>query len=275
MISDGERLGRWTSGRLPVEATDAWCEAAMTADLIWVESPSNPLLQVADLQRIGSARRSARSIWRSTTRWRVRSLNSRWMSVSTSPCSQRPSTWVGTRICCAVLRRRGAGARPTAPHTSRASRRDARHARDLPRHAWRSAPIPCAPRPLQHRHRNSQSGWRGTSSSSVCDTPVSHRTRVTRPPSATWRTSAVSSPSTWREGVERRRRLRTGGDHPPCDELRSRRIDDRASGRRPGPGTPAAWPSSTQRRHRARRGSLGRPQSRQSATASSRRSRVG
>jgi cystathionine gamma-synthase len=62
MIADGERLGRWSSVRLPVEDTDAWCEAAGTADLIWLESPSNPLLQVADVRRIGGAGRRADSL---------------------------------------------------------------------------------------------------------------------------------------------------------------------------------------------------------------------
>jgi cystathionine gamma-synthase len=62
MIADGERLGRWATTRLPVEDTDAWCDAAATADLVWIESPSNPLLQVADLRRIAVAPRPADSI---------------------------------------------------------------------------------------------------------------------------------------------------------------------------------------------------------------------
>jgi len=62
MIADGERLGRWAASRLPVEDTEAWCEAAATADLVWIESPSNPLLHVADLRRIAVAPRPADSI---------------------------------------------------------------------------------------------------------------------------------------------------------------------------------------------------------------------
>jgi cystathionine gamma-synthase len=49
LITAGERAGRWTTTRLPAEATDDWCDAARTADLIWVESPSNPMLEVIDL----------------------------------------------------------------------------------------------------------------------------------------------------------------------------------------------------------------------------------
>lgn len=62
MIADGERLGRWTATRLAVEDTDAWCEAADTTDLVWIESPSNPLLEVADLRRISSTPRAPGSI---------------------------------------------------------------------------------------------------------------------------------------------------------------------------------------------------------------------
>ena len=57
MIADGERLGRWTATRLAVDATAAWCEAAASADLVWIESPSNPLLHVADLRTIASIER--------------------------------------------------------------------------------------------------------------------------------------------------------------------------------------------------------------------------
>lgn len=62
LIAEGERVGRWVTSRLPVEDTDAWCEAASDADLLWVESPSNPLLQIADLHRIAEATSSAAAL---------------------------------------------------------------------------------------------------------------------------------------------------------------------------------------------------------------------
>jgi cystathionine gamma-synthase len=62
MIADGERLGRWTATRLQTDDTDAWCEALGAADLVWIESPSNPLLEVADLRRISSVERRTGSI---------------------------------------------------------------------------------------------------------------------------------------------------------------------------------------------------------------------
>ncbi|MGD9794161.1 MAG: PLP-dependent aspartate aminotransferase family protein [Acidimicrobiia bacterium] len=62
LIQQGERSGRWTSVRLGVAATERWCQAAASADLIWIESPSNPLLDVADLRRIGATPRRPGSL---------------------------------------------------------------------------------------------------------------------------------------------------------------------------------------------------------------------
>ncbi len=62
IIAAGETNGRWTSHRVATADTEAWIHAAGTADLIWLESPSNPLLRIADLEAIGDADRSADSI---------------------------------------------------------------------------------------------------------------------------------------------------------------------------------------------------------------------
>src|SRR5688500_16640162 len=47
----------WSVQRVPVEDTPGWIRAAATADLIWLESPSNPLLVVADLAAVCAAPR--------------------------------------------------------------------------------------------------------------------------------------------------------------------------------------------------------------------------
>ena len=62
LIAQGELTGRWRSTRLPGTATEAWCTTAASADLIWIETPSNPLLEVADLHAIAGATRRAGSI---------------------------------------------------------------------------------------------------------------------------------------------------------------------------------------------------------------------
>lgn len=48
----GESRGRWTVHRVPVADTARWIEMCGLADLVWLESPSNPLLAVADLDSI-------------------------------------------------------------------------------------------------------------------------------------------------------------------------------------------------------------------------------
>ncbi len=53
----GSRKGIWSVTRLAAEDTHGWVSAAADADLLWLESPSNPLLVVADLRAICSAPR--------------------------------------------------------------------------------------------------------------------------------------------------------------------------------------------------------------------------
>jgi cystathionine gamma-synthase len=62
LARSGERKGQWRVQRLSVEDTDAWIAAAKDADLLWLESPSNPLLTVADLKAICSAPRKEGAI---------------------------------------------------------------------------------------------------------------------------------------------------------------------------------------------------------------------
>ena len=58
----GTRAGRWTVDRLAVDDTERWLAACGEADLIWLESPSNPLLTVGDLDTICAAPRKAGAI---------------------------------------------------------------------------------------------------------------------------------------------------------------------------------------------------------------------
>ncbi len=53
----GRQKGLWSLGRLAVDDTEGWVRACADADLLWLESPSNPLLTVADLRTICSAPR--------------------------------------------------------------------------------------------------------------------------------------------------------------------------------------------------------------------------
>lgn len=52
VLDDGEaRLG-WKVLRLQTSDTQAWIDATSEADLLWLESPSNPLLEIADVPTI-------------------------------------------------------------------------------------------------------------------------------------------------------------------------------------------------------------------------------
>ena len=58
----GQRRGRWSVRRLPVADTEGWVEMCGLADLIWLESPSNPMLAVAELDKICAAPRKRGAI---------------------------------------------------------------------------------------------------------------------------------------------------------------------------------------------------------------------
>lgn len=59
LAAAGQERARWTFARLAPDDTDGWLQAAGHADLLWLESPSNPLLHVADLPAILSQPRRA------------------------------------------------------------------------------------------------------------------------------------------------------------------------------------------------------------------------
>src|SRR5262245_25216310 len=58
----GQSRGRWVVHRVAVADTAGWLEICGVADLIWLESPSNPLLTVADVDAICAAPRKRGAI---------------------------------------------------------------------------------------------------------------------------------------------------------------------------------------------------------------------
>jgi len=62
IANSGQSRGRWTVHRIAVADTARWVEMCGVADLIWLESPSNPLLTVADLDTICAAPRKRGAI---------------------------------------------------------------------------------------------------------------------------------------------------------------------------------------------------------------------
>lgn len=54
---EAEQQGRWNILRLELDDTQGWIDAAKIADLLWLETPANPLMTVCDLPAICSAPR--------------------------------------------------------------------------------------------------------------------------------------------------------------------------------------------------------------------------
>ncbi len=57
LAETGREQGRWTVTRIDPADTVGWMTALRTHDLVWVETPANPLLDVADLTTICAADR--------------------------------------------------------------------------------------------------------------------------------------------------------------------------------------------------------------------------
>ena len=62
LANAGQARGRWTVHRVAVADTARWIDMCGIADLIWLESPSNPLLTVGDVDTICAAPRKRGAI---------------------------------------------------------------------------------------------------------------------------------------------------------------------------------------------------------------------
>ena len=235
---------------------------------IWCETPTNPLLGIADIAALADdrARRPARC-WSSTTRSPRRTCSSRSRSAPTWSCTRRRSTSAATPTWSAAR-----WSRPT-PSSGRSSRST--------RTRWARSPGRSTPGWCCAASRRSACGWTGTAatpsaSSSCCvDHPAVSQVLYPGLPShpghevaaqADARTSAAWCRSGCAGGEEaalkvcelvaavhpRRvaRRRRVADRAPGPDDARQRRrLAARGAGR-PGPAVG---------RHRGHRGPAGRP----------------
>jgi len=62
LAAAGAERQRWSVQRVAVDNTAGWMSSCGVADLIWLESPSNPLLTVADLEAVCAAPRKPGAI---------------------------------------------------------------------------------------------------------------------------------------------------------------------------------------------------------------------
>jgi len=97
-VSELARTGRvrrqWKLHFLPVEDTAGWLDAAVESDLLWLESPSNPLLAVADLQTICSAPRKNGSILAVDNTFAT-PLNQRPLELGADVCMHSATKFIG------------------------------------------------------------------------------------------------------------------------------------------------------------------------------------
>ena len=101
---DWAAKGRIRFDRLPADDTAAWQERMTGADLIWLESPTNPLLSIADLTTLCRGRTKIRVD--SGSRQQPSSHHcdsSRSISVLTSRCSRPRNSSAATAISSADL----------------------------------------------------------------------------------------------------------------------------------------------------------------------------
>ena len=62
LLADGQEQGRWSAQLVDVTDTGAVLAAAAGADLLWLESPTNPLLEIADLPALCRAGQDGRPL---------------------------------------------------------------------------------------------------------------------------------------------------------------------------------------------------------------------
>jgi cystathionine gamma-synthase len=90
----GKQKGIWGLRRLAVDDTDEWVRACADADLIWLESPSNPLLTVADVRAICSAARKPSALLAVDNTFAT-SLNQRPLDLGADVSFQSATKFIG------------------------------------------------------------------------------------------------------------------------------------------------------------------------------------
>jgi cystathionine gamma-synthase len=94
LAESGRRRGLWSVSRLAVDDTDGWIKAAAGADLIWLESPSNPMLVVADLRAICAAARKSSALLAVDNTFAT-SLNQRPLDLGADVSFQSATKFIG------------------------------------------------------------------------------------------------------------------------------------------------------------------------------------
>lgn len=118
LAAAGESRGRWTVRRIAVSDAPAWVDACASADLIWLESPSNPLLAVADLDIICRAPRKPGAILGVDNTFAT-PLNQRPLDLGADFAVQSATKFIGghSDLLCGVVTARDPAMRDALRHT--------------------------------------------------------------------------------------------------------------------------------------------------------------
>ncbi|RDI94567.1 aminotransferase class I/II-fold pyridoxal phosphate-dependent enzyme [Meiothermus sp. QL-1] len=90
----GAARGRWRVRQISLEDTEAWVKAAAEAELLWLETPSNPLLRLADLEAICAAAR-LRGVWVAVDNTFATPLNQQPLALGASFSVQSATKLIG------------------------------------------------------------------------------------------------------------------------------------------------------------------------------------
>jgi cystathionine gamma-synthase len=94
LAESGRQKGLWSVSRLAVDDTDGWVKAAAVSDLLWLESPSNPMLVVADLRAICSSSRKPSALLAVDNTFAT-SLNQRPLDLGADVSFQSATKFIG------------------------------------------------------------------------------------------------------------------------------------------------------------------------------------
>lgn len=94
LAARGSAQGRWSVRRLRVDDTAGWIRACADADLVWLESPSNPLLTVADVRAICAAPRKPSALLAVDNTFAT-SLNQRPLELGADVSIQSATKFIG------------------------------------------------------------------------------------------------------------------------------------------------------------------------------------
>jgi len=145
LANAGQGRGRWTVHRLAVGDTAGWIKMCSVADLIWLESPSNPLLTVADLDTICAAPRKSGAILAVDNTFAT-PLNQRPLALGADVAVQSVTKFIGghSDLLCGIVtvreqtswRRCGEPGSSRVPHPARSKRFSRSAGRERWHYGW-------------------------------------------------------------------------------------------------------------------------------------------